>query len=750
VRKTSSYFLAVSVLITILGAVIRLADLSHDSLWFDEIMTRHTAVQGSGSAAAAMDVRDHLPLLYALVATVLRVLPEHEFTLRLPSAVAGILAVPLLITFGRSTRLPRAGLWSALLLAIAPFHVRYSLEARHYALLLFFSLLSLYWLYRALRHNRQRDWLIFALATAINLMTHYSAWLLLAGEGLLIVLWAVFMTRRRGLAALWPTVPAALILGIVLLALMPRARNALAANSGTEAATGTTAAASLVTWLSEIWLAFGFGVQLPALILSLGAVLGMAYLLYRRRWLVITLFGMTAVVPILLIQFLQVSRWALPKYVIYLLPIYLFSCGVALQVSTEWLAERLPWPRAQVARTAIVALPVAILLIAVAWRPLQQEQNDLVRDWRGAAVELGPANAAGDTVVAMALDTADGYNAAGVAGPYYLDSAYRVLDGNHFSLETAQKLAGQQGRVSALLLNSNQPVEANGSQWRVSPYRHGLFAVTSQDGSSDILAQLTALYELLVPQAEASSSQCDLRQKLAVLYLVDERYGDARDALTSVDPTCPLGVKERERLQTQIDQQLLAAAIESGDEAGVSSIAAFLLARDPGDELALAAVTETNLLDLFLAGEADVVDDLAPEPVGARQFTMPQTADTGEVLFMHPPAVARFTVQMPPEPLTLYTRLALDPESWGWGGDGVTFVVHLGTPNGELQEIYRGHVANDTADQTWHTIEISLADYAGQAVTISLATENGPAGDGTGDWAGWETPRLLRELQDSE
>ena len=126
-----------------LGAAIRLADLSHDSLWFDEIMTRHTAVQGAGAAAAAMDIRDHLPLLYALVAAVLRVLPEHEFTLRLPSAIAGILSIPLLITFGRAARLPGAGLWSALLLTIAPFHVRYSLEARHYALLLFFSLLSL-------------------------------------------------------------------------------------------------------------------------------------------------------------------------------------------------------------------------------------------------------------------------------------------------------------------------------------------------------------------------------------------------------------------------------------------------------------------------------------------------------------------------------------------------------------------------------------------------------------------------------
>lgn len=117
---------------------------------------------------------------------------------------------------------------------------------------------------------------------------------------------------------------------------------------------------------------------------------------------------------------------------------------------------------------------------------------------------------------------------------------------------------------------------------------------------------------------------------------------------------------------------------------------------------------------------------------------------------MHPPAEARFNVQLPPDSLTLRTRLALAPESWEWGGDGVTFVVRLKPPNGELQEIYRRHVANNTTGQTWHTIDIPLTNYAGQALTISLATENGPAGDGTGDWAGWETPRLVREMHGLE
>ena len=136
-----------AVAITLLAVALRILYLGHDSLWFDEVLTRHAAVAGFSSAAAAdLGSRDHLPLLYWLTAAALRFLPEHEVVLRLPSALAGILTVPLVIAFGPAMRLPGAGLWpqaalwAAFLLAVSPFHIHYSQEARHYALLLFFSL----------------------------------------------------------------------------------------------------------------------------------------------------------------------------------------------------------------------------------------------------------------------------------------------------------------------------------------------------------------------------------------------------------------------------------------------------------------------------------------------------------------------------------------------------------------------------------------------------------------------------------
>jgi hypothetical protein len=114
------------------------------------------------------------------------------------------------------------------------------------------------------------------------------------------------------------------------------------------------------------------------------------------------------------------------------------------------------------------------------------------------------------------------------------------------------------------------------------------------------------------------------------------------------------------------------------------------------------------------------------------------------VVFTHPPAAVSFTVALPDAPTTLQFRVANDPQSWAWGGDGVTFVVTAQPAGATARELFRQHVANDDAGRGWHAVALPLDEFAGQTVTFTLATEAGPAGDGTGDWAGWDSPRVVR------
>ena len=75
----------------------------------------------------------------------------------------------------------------------------------------------------------------------------------------------------------------------------------------------------------------------------------------------------------------------------------------------------------------------------------------------------------------------------------------------------------------------------------------------------------------------------------------------------------------------------------------------------------------------------------------------------------------------------------------------MTFVVRAQPADGESREIFRHHLGKDAAGPEWFPATISLADLAGQSVMFTFSTETGPAGDGTADWAGWDSPRIIRQ-----
>lgn len=754
--------------ITFLAAALRFLNLGYDSLWFDEVLTRQTAAAGF---AAALAVRDHVPLLYWLTTAALRLLPEHEVTLRLVSALAGVLAVPLLVALGRAVRLPRAGLWAALLLAVSPFAIHYSQEARHYALLLLFGLLATVLLLRALERDRRRDWLAYGVAAALALLTHYSAWLLLAAQAAVVAGWLLGRARagERGVVA--RLAPAAAVVGLALLLLAPGAAGAIRAN--TAAAAGTTAAAPLSVWLGELWLAFGFDRAGPALVLSLAAA-GGAVGLARRRPAAAGVLAVSAVVPVLLIQALGISRFALPKYVIYLLPIYLLAAGVGVVAVIGWWAlvgrRWLSLGERRAAGVAASLMAAAILLVA--WLPVTEAYERMVHDWRGAAAALGAAGP-GDVVLLLALDTGDGFNAAGVVAPTYLDPGFRLIDGNHLTAGEAAALAGARGRVSALVLNLYAPVTVDDGRWVAANHQGSLYSLArvahgdaagashflewvAPSGSGgmngrrtaesttheDVLEQIAALYAQLIPQAIPAAA-CDLTLRLTHVQLARGDNDAAAAALAARAPDCPANADAR-AATTAVRHAQLAEALATGDAAAADRLAAALLADDPRDPAALAVVTVADVLALLAAGELDIDAGDAPEPVEARRFEMPTDGDAGDVLFTHPPAAVSFTVALPDAPTTLQFRVANDPQSWAWGGDGVTFVVTARPAGATARELFRQHVANDDAGRGWHAVALPLDEFAGQTVTFTLATEAGPAGDGTGDWAGWDSPRVVR------
>jgi 4-amino-4-deoxy-L-arabinose transferase-like glycosyltransferase len=173
-------------LLILLGFGLRLFLLGSQSLWYDEGVTATIAQRDLLELTrwTANDIQP--PLYYYLVALWGRLGGWSEWSLRWPSAVLGVLALPLLGAVAyRLMRLRGAALLAVLLAALHPLLVYYGQEARMYTLLVCLAILLAYLLLRIADTARRTRWLwlAYVVTAAAAVYTHYFAWFLLVALG---------------------------------------------------------------------------------------------------------------------------------------------------------------------------------------------------------------------------------------------------------------------------------------------------------------------------------------------------------------------------------------------------------------------------------------------------------------------------------------------------------------------------------------------------------------------------------------
>lgn len=169
--------------LTLLSAGIAAATLvatNEVTAWFDEAYT-FVAVQDGIFGVFGHLSRDPNPPLYFLItASFVRMFGIEEWVLRLPSAIAAVLAVPLLYRVTRRLAGREAAQCAALLLAVSPLLNHYAYEARGYSLLVLVTL----WVvdtYLGVWQEPQRPvrWALFGVSAIALLQTHnYGVFLL--------------------------------------------------------------------------------------------------------------------------------------------------------------------------------------------------------------------------------------------------------------------------------------------------------------------------------------------------------------------------------------------------------------------------------------------------------------------------------------------------------------------------------------------------------------------------------------------
>src|SRR5215210_231163 len=187
--------------LTALAAVLRFATLDAQSFWFDEAVTVHLLQLDLGGMLERISETESTPPLYYLLARLWsKAFGLGEVGLRSLSALLGTATVPLAYLAVRELCSRRVGLAVAALAAVSPVLVWYSQEARAYALVVLLSAISLWAFARLLREPSWRSAAVWALASALALLSHYFAVFLVLPEAVWLA--AATAPRRRALPAI--------------------------------------------------------------------------------------------------------------------------------------------------------------------------------------------------------------------------------------------------------------------------------------------------------------------------------------------------------------------------------------------------------------------------------------------------------------------------------------------------------------------------------------------------------------------
>ena len=252
--------------LTALGAALRFSTLDRQSFWLDELVTASLLDRGLGDVLAEIPRTEATPFAYYVAAWAWGSLfGLGEVGLRSLSALAGTATIPVAYGAGAVLVSRRAGLVAAALVAVNPFLVWYSQEARSYGLLTLLGAGTVLAFGLALHGSRR--WLAaWAAVSALAIATHYFAVFLVAAEAI----WLLVRVRPRRPAVVASLLPAATLGAHVPLVLAQR--------DNAEAVTGSSLVSRIAGIPKNLAVGYSFpaealGSALAALLLVVGVAL---------------------------------------------------------------------------------------------------------------------------------------------------------------------------------------------------------------------------------------------------------------------------------------------------------------------------------------------------------------------------------------------------------------------------------------------------------------------------------------------
>lgn len=161
--------------IVLLAAALRLLHIGAQSTWIDEYLTLEVATPKPGFPLWQLLRHNIHGPLHTFVVFLFKLASDNDGWLRLPSAIAGTAAVPLLFAWMRPRFGARAALWGALVLATNPLHIHYSQEIRNYAFAVVFVMAGAVCVDRLLARDAHSRAAALAACVVAAVLSNFSA-----------------------------------------------------------------------------------------------------------------------------------------------------------------------------------------------------------------------------------------------------------------------------------------------------------------------------------------------------------------------------------------------------------------------------------------------------------------------------------------------------------------------------------------------------------------------------------------------
>jgi hypothetical protein len=385
--------------ITGLALGLRFYKLGEWSFWIDEVFTINHATAHFSSIEKIIQntppARNWVPLSVMATAQVINLLGLNEWSARLASALIGTITLPLLYFPVKRLFGAGVGLMMALLLAVAPWHLFWSQNARFYTGLLLFYALAQFVFYFSLERDRPLDLIPF-------LILFYLA----LSERLLAIFLGPVIVCYLVLIKILPfEKPPGLRTRTILLLVVP-----VVAVAMYEIYQFVVSGASIFTYTMDIFFGqsiddpirlasfIGFNLGLP--LLTLGFCSGL-YLLAQRDRAGLFMF-ISAVVPVLLLILISPLIFTKDRYIFFTLPAWAALAGVGVKALFS----------AGKGATKVIAAGVLFLLLADAMGDnllYYTINNGNRRDWQGAFGLIQQQRRPGDLVISSRAELADYY-----------------------------------------------------------------------------------------------------------------------------------------------------------------------------------------------------------------------------------------------------------------------------------------------------------------------------------------------------